>query len=99
MNSLTSPARNVESNRPLPRGDLAVFPLDDDLVLYDPQSGQSFVLNPTGRIVWSLFDEARSIQAIVDEVVATFGIPTGQAQRDVENLLDQLSRSDLLLKD
>jgi hypothetical protein len=74
-----------------------VFPLDNDLVVYDPQSGQSFVLNATGRIIWSLCDGERPQWMIAGELSARCGISHEQALVDVMELVTEFRSADLLL--
>ena len=89
-------AQRGDVRPPAPRADLSTFELDDDLVLYDPLNGQSFVLNATGRLVWSLCDGARSPLAIAGELAAGFGVEGEQALSDVDELLDNLRTAGLL---
>lgn len=98
MDRATDPQWDSEQDPPVPRADLSVFPLDDDLVVYDPKSGQSFVLNQTGSTIWSLCDGERSHLKIAEELSAHFSISFEQALADVRDLLDELQDADLLVQ-
>lgn len=95
---MTDPEWDIAKEPPTLRTDLTVYPLDDDLVVYDSKSGQSFVLNSTGRIVWSLCDGERSPRMIAEEFAANVDIPYDQARTDVKELLDEFRKSNLLLR-
>ena len=43
---------------------------DDWAVLFDPDSGQAFGINPVSVLVWKLLDGKHSAEAIVSEVKA-----------------------------
>jgi cyanophycin synthetase len=82
--------------RPRLRADLSTYPLDDDLVVYDRRTGESYVLNATGRMVWERCDGTTTCQEIAIEIAALHGIPTEQARADVDELIDSFRRSNLL---
>ena len=94
MQTMNAPGQLTR--HPVARADLSTFELDDDLVVYDPRSGQSFVLNATGRLIWSRCDGARSPEAIAAELSAGFGVDGERARFDVDELLESLRVAGLL---
>lgn len=96
---MTGSTDEVDPLRPRLRADLSVFALDDDLVVYDPTNGESFILNPTGRLVWERCDGQRSHDDIANEIAALHGISGEQAFADVTELLASFQRSNLLVAD
>jgi len=42
---------------------------DDMAVVYDPEGGKAFGLNPVGVIIWQLLDGKHTLDQIVDEVI------------------------------
>lgn len=57
-------------SRPRVRADIVTHILDDELIVYDPETSQSFALNSTARVVWMLCDGTHTLGDIVDEVTA-----------------------------
>jgi len=53
-------------------------------------------LNATGRIVWELLAQDRSLEYLVTEVVKEFDIDEDMARGDVQAFLDELGRLGLL---
>lgn len=96
LRSMTGSPQDVDPPRPRIRADLSVFPLDDELVIYDPVTGESFVLNQTGRLVWERCDGERTDGEIASELAARHGIPTEQAFADVSDLLSTFRQTNLL---
>jgi hypothetical protein len=50
------------------------------------------VLNPTGRYIWELLAEERSLEDLVTAVVDRFEVETDRAGADVRAFVDDLSR-------
>ncbi len=50
------------------------------------------VLNPTGRFIWELLAEDRSLEDLVTAVVDRFEVETDRAGADVRAFVDDLSR-------
>jgi PqqD family protein of HPr-rel-A system len=94
---MTGSTDDVDPRRPQPRADLSVFPLDDELVVYDPTSGESFLLNQSGRLVWELCNGERTPDDIARELAALHGIPTEQASTDTTELLESFRQARLLI--
>ncbi len=83
--------------RPIRRADAISFPLDDELVLTDAQSGQTYTLNATGARIWSLCDGTRTEAALARAIAVTYGIEYDLARSDVSNLLTSLREAGLLV--
>lgn len=82
--------------RPTPRSGVSALPLDDELVLYHPESREGFSLNQTGARVWALCDGDHAVDAIAQQIAAEYAISVEQALDDVRGLLRDLQQSDLL---
>jgi hypothetical protein len=82
--------------RPTPRPGVSALPLDEELVLYHPESRESFALNQTGAQVWSLCDGEHTIDSIAQEISSRHAISHEQALSDVRDLIHDLQQSDLL---
>jgi hypothetical protein len=53
-------------------------------------------LNAVGSRVWELIDGRRSVDEIVDTIVAEFQVEPGQARADVDAFLHQLAATRLV---
>ena len=82
--------------KPAPLSGVSAFPLDDELVLYEPNAGATYVLNPTAAFIWSLCDGDRTAQEVAEELADAYGIDERQAVTDVTTLLDTLERAGFL---
>ncbi len=49
-----------------------------------------YTLNETAAFAWALIDGQRSVQAILDQIVAEFEVGAPEAERDLLELLAQL---------
>lgn len=82
--------------RPAPRSGVLAYPLDDDLVLCDEQSGEVFTLNPTAARIWTLCDGVKTIQVVARAIAEEFAIDDERACADVETLVADLLGADLV---
>lgn len=89
-------SQTIVDGYPRTRDDLSAYQLDDELVVFDPQTNQTYMLNTTGHVVWELCDGERSCEAIADEVAAAFNIDAGDALPDVVELISAMRRASLL---
>ena len=73
-------------------------PLQDELMLYDPESKKFFVLNTTMAFLWERCDGEQSLQAIAQQLCDTFdGIDTESAAVDLRAALDEIHSLGLLV--
>jgi hypothetical protein len=93
---MTGSSHDVEHRNPQTRADLSVYPLDDELVVYDPENGESYILNPTGRLVWERCDGRRTSGDIAREIAAFHSVPATRALAHVNELLAMFEVSNLL---
>src|SRR5437868_13000633 len=85
--------------RPLPHRAISTYPIDDELVIFDPRSGEAHVLNRTGAFVWSLCDGKRDVNAIAAEVADAYRLDDALARTDTEELLVSLVGAGLIAVD
>ncbi len=70
---------------------------DDWAVLFDPDTGHGFGLNPTGVYVWKLLDGERSIDAVVSTLrLNATGIPE-EAPEQILAFVEELTQHGLVL--
>lgn len=66
-------------------------PLQNELMLYDPESGRFFVLNPTMAFLWKRCDGSRGISDIAQELSGAFqGVDPDGARADLDRALAEL---------
>lgn len=66
--------------------------LSDSGFVFDPASGQSFSVNPTGLAVLRHLQQATSADDIVTQLAGEYGIALTQARLAVEHFVQQLRR-------
>jgi PqqD family protein of HPr-rel-A system len=102
MDGPGGPARSDSGGdvvRPRRRLDLVVEPLDDEIVVHQPGSGEAHVLNPTAAFVWEQCDGAHADAEIAALLVGRYGVDDERALSDVRACLDRLAGLGLLAAD
>ena len=82
----------------VPRGrrdDLLTTKLDDEVVVYDPETKQAHSLNRLAVSVWNHADDAETVADLRAKVSTDVGVPVNEAA--VLNALQKLERAHLLL--
>jgi PqqD family protein of HPr-rel-A system len=70
---------------------------DAELVLLHPESGKYYGLNAVGGRVWRALDaRPRTVDELVDDLVAAFPVDRDRAVADVDRLLAALRAADLV---
>lgn len=71
--------------------------LEDDGVLLDLHTGQTWALNAVGLFIWDLCDGAHEIARIERWVARHFGVDLERAAADVEDFLLHLEEQELIV--
>jgi len=85
-----------QAKHPAAGPNVSAYPLDDDLVVYDADTRQGFILNGTAAQIWELSDGSRTPTELAEEVARAYGVEYAQALADVEELLVELEGAGLL---
>ena len=64
---------------------------DDWAVLFNPDTGNAFGINPVGAQIWKLMNGKLSVAAITEEIKARFEDVPGTANDEIRAFLDDLS--------
>lgn len=73
--------------------------VDDEAVVVNVETSYYYALNRAGTLVWTALSErAQSADELADELAAAFEIELSRAREDVDALLDDLKREDLLVE-
>ncbi|MEA2640325.1 MAG: hypothetical protein QOF51_1719 [Chloroflexota bacterium] len=86
-------------DRPQLHSALASYELDDDLIVYDEQSSEGFVLNATAAHIVQLLDGSRTVAAVARVIAQEYGVEYQQALTDVRELISELREASLLATD
>jgi PqqD family protein of HPr-rel-A system len=81
---------------PRTRAEVSAHPLDNEIVLYDSRTGESFALNPTAGRIWSLCDGERTAEEIARAIASEYALPYRRALDDVRDLLEALREAGLI---
>jgi hypothetical protein len=85
---------------PIPHPQVAARVVEGTAVIVLADLGEVNVLNPVGTRVWELMNGARTVQEIVNTIVAEYQVTPEQALQDVQAFLQVLiDASALTLQD
>ncbi len=91
----------VGTRRPVvaPRRNEAILArvLEDEVVLFDPQTNKIHSLNPTAFFLWEHCDGERTSDQLVTLVCRRFDVAADRAAIDVSRLLDTMNAQALIV--
>ncbi len=70
--------------------------ISDEGFLFDPTTGESYTVNPTGLLILKGLKESREPDAIIETLVDAYDVTADEARRDVEDFADHLRSYKLL---
>jgi len=82
--------------RPKVRDGLTIVELDGEAVVYDEETAELHQLNPTATIVFGLCDGTTTMGEMSADIAAAFGVPIEQVGPQIQTLVRQLRRANLL---
>jgi len=68
---------------------------DDWAILFDPDTGDAFGLNPTGVLVWKLLDGAHSLEDMVEQLRQDIQDIPDEAVEHVASFVEDLTKRGL----
>ncbi|MBF0448818.1 MAG: PqqD family protein [Magnetococcales bacterium] len=74
----------MQSNR------LMRLAVNEEGFVFDPQTGESFTVNGTGRVLLMALIAQQSEEGIVGELVHRFGLKIQEAQADLRDFVEHL---------
>ena len=87
---------NMDSKFAIPPQVMARM-VGDETVILDLQSGTYFGLDPIGARIWTLIGEGKSLAEICDTVLAEYDVARDVLERDVRDLVHDLSKRKLIM--
>lgn len=91
---MSEQGKTAASNKP--RQDLGIEHVDDDVLILDKRNEKIHQLNATASLIWTAVCEGRAVIAIANELVDKFNVSREQAETDVENILQNFVKLNLL---
>jgi PqqD family protein of HPr-rel-A system len=88
--------RRSELPVPARRDEVTMELLDDQAVLYDPQTGTTLRLNETALAVWRACDGRTSLRSIAETLGRDYDVDFDRALDDVEQVVCLLTQHGLL---
>ena len=79
-----------------PNNDVISRQVGDERVLVHLQSNEMYSLNATGARAWELLSEGHDEESIAATLSDEYDVDRGEAQRELEELLDELERHHLV---
>lgn len=80
--------------QPVP--DLVAEEVEEEVILLDKRSAETFLLNGMGAVVFELCREGRSLEEMVEEITSVFPEPKEKVRSDVERFLEELAAKKLI---
>ena len=71
--------------------------VDGEAILINLSNGMYYSLDSVGGLIWSLIEAGKSEHSIVDTLVGHFGIAKKTAAQDVRNLIEELTKENLIV--
>lgn len=75
---------------------IAAKVVDGEAVIINLANGVYYSMNKVGGLIWTLIEQARSLDFIAKAVATSHDVPAAQARKDVEALAAQLIAEDLV---
>jgi len=73
--------------------------LQDELVMMDIDQGKYFSLNPVATRIWDLLERLRTPEELCSQLTDEYEVDIKVCIADVEDLLDEMVKLGLVLKD
>lgn len=71
---------------------------DDWAILFDPDSGESFGLDPVSVFIWKRLDGNHTFEQILSEMNDVFSDMPGDAQEHLQEFIQSLRENNLVLE-
>jgi SynChlorMet cassette protein ScmD len=68
---------------------------DDWALLYNPNDGEAYGINPTGVFIWKRLDGKHTVDQLLEELRAGCGAVSGTAASEVKTFMEDLVKKGL----
>ena len=69
---------------------------EDEALLFNPDTLDTFVINATGCFIWQLFDGKRTEKEITEMITQTFEVDLETAEKDLTKYLVDLEKRNFI---
>ncbi|RKZ78496.1 MAG: PqqD family protein [Candidatus Parabeggiatoa sp. nov. 1] len=70
--------------------------VNEEGFVFDPQTGESFTVNETGKVILKALSETDDKEKIAEKLTETFDVSHPEAQADVRDFFDHMRAYQLL---
>jgi hypothetical protein len=85
----------VPATKPKARADLAVYSFGDELIAYDPTTGNVHHMNPLAALVFQLCDGSATVKETAVELADAINVPLEQVEPEVRAIVRQQRKQGL----
>ena len=85
-----------QDSRPAPAHGVLAQRSAETMILLRPVNGQYYTLDEVGARVWELCDGTRCVADLVSTIQAEYDAPADMIEADILDLLDELTREQLV---
>ena len=82
--------------RPKKREDLLVRDVEEELLIYDPRSGDTSLLNGTAAAIFDMCDGYTPVSVMTEEVLAVLPADPETVRDDVQRIIRDLAEKGLI---
>jgi hypothetical protein len=76
--------------------DVAAKVMDGEAIIINLANGVYYSMDKVGGLIWELVERKYSLEEMITATVAQYDVTRGQAQADIEELIDELLRESLV---
>jgi PqqD family protein of HPr-rel-A system len=87
---------SVRQGRPVRRKDVWLRNTKDEIAVYNPGTGDVYLLNETALAIWDLCDGETSPDEMMSAICEVTSLPTEVVAEDVERILLEFDHAELI---
>ncbi len=72
--------------------------IDDEVIILNLEGGHYFILNNTGAMIWSLLENNKGLEEIIQTICEEYQKPQEMIRQDVSEIIDHLIKENLIQK-
>jgi PqqD family protein of HPr-rel-A system len=88
--------RPVPALKPKARADLTFVQIEDEAILYDPESVRLHHLNPSAALIFQLCDGSGSVKELARDIAEELGLPHEETLQQVRQVVGHFRHSGIL---
>jgi PqqD family protein of HPr-rel-A system len=88
--------RPVPALKPRARTDLTFVQIEDEAILYDPESVRLHHLNPSAALIFQLCDGSGTVEELARDIADELGLPQDDIIKQVQQVVGHFEHSGIL---